>query len=157
MKHGFYMYLSSDDSSEIHTNNTWHNFTCEFNPEIVLENNCPYGLRPYSWSVALLDLSILDRSKPIQTLPESIAILTDIAAGSYINSTCMPILRTLAGGLEVSTSLAQPYYIDVSRVNFNTIHIEVLRRELSALSDDVDWPKSDSNTTLRCTLHFQKV
>ena len=151
------MYLSSNDSSAVHTSNVWHDFTCEFNPEIVLEHSCPYALRPHSWSVALLDLSILDRAKPVETLPESVAIITDVVGSSYINSTRMPILRTLTGGSEVGATLAQPYYIDVERLNFNTISLRILSRELTALSDKVGWPSDTSDATLRCTLHFQRI
>ena len=157
MKSGFYMYLSSADSSTTHPSNVWHDFICEFNPEIVLENNCPHGLRPHSWSVALLELSLLDQSKPVLSLPESIVVLSDLVSESYIKARRLSILRTLTGGSEVGATLAQPYYIDVDRVNFNSIHISILQRELTTLTPQIGWPVDDKKAVLRCTLHFQRT
>ena len=145
------MYLSSEDSKKAHVNNSWDSFVCEFNPEITLESDCPYGLRSSSWTVSLLDLSI-DTLNTANGLPAPVVLLCDIVAGSYINQVKLPILRTLPSGVETSVSLAQPYYIDVEQEHFNALTIKCLTRDLKKIVGK-DWPAA-IGTTLKCTLHF---
>ena len=124
---------------------------CEFNPEIILETDCVYGLRSTSWSVSLLDLSI-DHLNTADGLPEAVVLLCDIVGASYINNVKSPVLRSLPGGVQASVTLAQPYYIDVEQDHFNALTISCLTRDLKKLEHE-DWP-ADVGTTLRCTLHF---
>ena len=151
MKQSFYMYLSSADSILAHVNNSWREFVCEFNPELILESACPYGLRSASWSVSLLDLSISNLDTA-DGLPESVVLLCDIAGPSYINGVKSPVLRSLPGAIEASVTLAQPYYIGVEQDHFNSLTIRCLTRDLDKLKH-ADWP-ADLGTVLQCTLHF---
>ncbi len=151
----FYMYLDSLDSLSTRPNNSWRDFTCDFIPEIVLEENCPFGLRLCNWSFALVEMSIADEKKDSLfslTLPDSVAILCDLARDSHIKSVARPILRTISASLEVSATLGQTFYVDVIRHRFTSINIKILNRDLTPITLESGWPSDKAQT--RCTLHF---
>lgn len=148
---GFYMFLSSEDSVNLFPNNTFSDFWTEFDHEIVLDEQCGYGLRQ-QWSFALTEVFI-DFLPDQQTLPEPVVILCDLCSQSYLNGSQVQVLRTLSGAGEVGTSLGLTHYIGVNKLRFNKIRIQVVTRDLKPLSVTSGWP---SKGVLRCTLHFSK-
>ena len=146
------MYLDSSDSLSTRPQNTWYDFICDFTPEIVLEDNCPFGLRACNWSFALVELSIVKGADKRLTLPKSIAIQCDLARESHIKAVSRPILRTIPATTDVSASLGQTFYVDVIRHRFTSIAIKLLERDLTPIALNEAWPTKDSH--LRCTLHF---
>ncbi len=147
------MYLNSRDSLSTRPTNTWHDFTSDFIPELVLEENCSLGLRVCEWSFALVELSITSDDEAIElTLPDSVAVLCDLARESHIKSVTRPVLRTIPAATAASTSLGQIFYIDVNRHRFTSLAIKILTRELTPIPADKTWPSDQCHLT--CTLHF---
>ena len=146
---GFFMFLASDDSSSIYTNNTYKDFCVEFDHEIVLEAECGFGFRQ-QWQFAVTEVT-LDTIKTDEGLPESTVILCDLCKPSYIKGTQAQVLRTLSSAGELTGSLGLTHYIGVNKNTFNRVRISLLNRDLKPLLPANGWPET---ARLKCTLHF---
>jgi len=144
---GFYVFLSSADSKDKFSNNSYDDFTVEFSQEIELDCNCYHA----EWAFALTEITIINSSQSL--LPESCIILCDLAQSSYIRDSHVPVLRTIAAETEATGSLYQSYYISVNKHKFNKIRIYIKNKDLSPLNKTL-W---QSNTIIKLTLHFQKT
>ena len=146
---GFYLFLSSSDSANIYANNSYKDFTVDFDREITLERQCGMGFRQ-EWQFALTELSV-DFLEADDSLPEGVIVTCDLCSPSYIYGNEVQVLRTITSYSELSASLGQTYYIGVNKHCFNRIRISVLDRELKELSTVKGWPEK---ADLKCTLHF---
>ena len=155
---GFYLHVSNTDSKKIHSRNRWVDFIVELDQQIVLsKQQGAYGFGySRSWSVALVDLTIDQTFNETGEggLPESVVVLCDLVAQSYIGGTQQPLLRTISGGKHTSTSLFTPHYIAVTQSAFNRLRIQVKKLDLWDLDLGAKsvWKEQ---AELRCTLHFQ--
>lgn len=158
---GFYLFLSSTDSVNIHKHNNYKEFWVEFDEIVELEQSCGFGFSQ-QWQVALTDLTIdwpSDDSNgsigrvTTQTIPEEVVVLTDLCEPSYIHGTKASILRNIGSGSEIGGSLYNTYYIGVVPISFNRIKIELRNRQLEPLTIAKGWPREGK---LKCTLHFNR-
>lgn len=149
---GFYLFLSSEDSSRTYPNNGYTDFIVEFDRQIILEDNCGLGWKQ-EWSFALADISI-DFLNSSGTIPEPVVVICDLAIPSYIKATEAGVLRTIVGSAETGLSLYNTYYIGVNKASFNRIRIQLKSQSLEALNTKLGWP---SESVLKCTLHFQRA
>lgn len=159
MSDGFYLFLSSTDSSNIYPHNSYKDFWIEFDHTIELEQSCGFGFSQ-QWRVALTELTIdlkapdqTTDDKEEQTLPEEIVVLTDLCEPSCIHGTKASILRNISTSSEIGGSLYNTYYIGVVPKSFNRIRIELKNRQLEPLASNKGWTKEG---TLKCTLHFTR-
>ena len=143
---GFYLFITSNDCSDIFPSNTWNDFTIEFPQEIRL-SNC-LGT---AWSFALTEIALTNTSQ--SPLSDSWIVLCDLAESSYIRGSTAPVLRTISQDTEKSGSLFQTYYIGVNNNKFNRLRIYIRNSELKPLNSSI-W---QATTITKLTLHFQKV
>ena len=149
---GFYIYVSSKDSSTLFPKNRMDNFVIELDREIVLALNSSPRLSE-KFGVALTEINIKPTGsmRTRTALPESCVVLCVICETSYIKGTRLPVLRVLPSHLEeISGSLFQPYYIEVNTPSFKRLHFQLKTRELQPLNA----AKWDLKSELVCTLHF---
>ena len=154
---GFYLFVSSIDSSHYHENNTYYDF--------IVELGRPYDLSESShlrsrnrWNVALVEAKLEDVAG-LETpfIPEEVLICCDLVQPSYIRGSERKVLRQLGltgSGQIVSTY--QPYYISLATQKFARLEVHLLDRDLKPVSHRKDWPLSQT-WKLSCTLHFQRT
>ena len=152
---GFYMFLTSSDSKTLFPLNNYDDFTIEFDRAIELSETCGFGYTQ-TWRFALTEISLETESgKERRSLPESVVVLSDLCATSYIHATEAPVLRTVGAKGELGAGLGQIYYIGVNKSAFNRLRIQIKDRDLKSLSksdsNDRLWPEK---AILKCTLHF---
>ena len=94
------------------------------------------------WTVALTELTLSPISDDQEALPESVIVGCDLAEPSYINGTGNSLLHTLAAAKEITASLYQPYYMDVSKLHFRQIQITLKDSKLGRLSAAKGWTES---------------
>lgn len=144
------MFLSSADCKDVFADNRFDDFTIQFEPEIKL--GCESR---GEWSFALTEISIdtNDDDEKQSLLPETCTVLCDLAEGSYMREAHVPILRRIDADSETSGSLFQTYYIGLNSTHFNRIRIFLKNKDLNSLNREL-WK---ATTTVRLTLHFQKI
>lgn len=152
------MHLSSDDSTSLYPHNTYDDFMVEFDRVIELEPSCGFGFTQ-TWKFALTEISLETvNGKDRRSLPESVVVLTDLCATSYIEATEAPVLRTVGAKGELGVGLGQIYYISTNKRSFNKIRLQIKDRSLKPLSkgegDAKLWPLKG---VLKCTLHFTRT
>ena len=152
---GFYLFLSSQDSISLYPLNKYDDFTVEFDRPIELPETCGFGYTQ-TWRFALTEISLETvGGKDRRSLPESVVVLTDLCATSYIHATEAPVLRTIGAKGELGSGLGQIYYIAVNKSSFNRLRIQIRDRELKPLvknnQEDKLWPERG---VLKCSLHF---
>ena len=154
---GFYLFVSSEDSKQYHTDNTYHDFIVELGRFYDLNEQVNRRGRG-QWSAALVEIKLESISgSDIPALKEPVYILCDILSPSFIKGTERSILRPIGvnqgGQFE---SLYQPFYIQLNSLCFSRLKIAIVDQNLQSLSEDKGWPIG-SDWKLSCILHFQKM
>ena len=157
---GFYLFLSSKDSTKYHPNNKWNRFVCELGRTYDLQASNSRGLgrlNTGNWCLALVDISIESPSKEYE-MPDNVIVCCNLATCSYILGTEREILRIVRSGDTVhSASLHQTYYIGLNRLSFNSVTIQLLGKDLKPLPLDLYNWSSDPEVCVTCSLHFQQM
>lgn len=149
---GFYLFLSSADSTRYHPTNTFYDFIVELGREYDLREE--QNFRRDKWSMALVEIS-LESDGLIQRLPEDVIVLCDLASPSFIQGTERSVLSLIQSMSDKQfASLHHPYYIGVNKLCFSRLRIELVGRSLKPLDLSKNWPESSARLT--CIIHFQK-
>jgi hypothetical protein len=138
--HSFYIYISSEDSSDYFTNNAY-DFTV-YLPETI-------KLSDKQWFVGIAEIQY---SLTPQHNENMIEIYSDICAGSIIHEKRRPILRNI-------TLLNNRRNVTLHK-NFNPIiYIPIIKHEIRQIRMYINLPNSQSASFMRgftrCTLHFK--
>ena len=146
---GFYLFVSSIDSLDLHPSNTVHDFVVELGRNYEL--TCS---RREKWCMALLEVR-LDQGDVTQPILENTVITCDLAQPSYIQGTEQCILRSIDPSEGTQTaSLYQPYYIGMKQCSFSRLRIRLLTRDLQTPR----WAEQQTESArLTCIIHIQKL
>lgn len=154
---GFYLFVSSTDSSHYHDKNSYYDFIVELGRLYDLSDSAHLRSRN-RWSMALVEVKLEDMAgleSPI--LPEEVLILCDLIQPSYIRGSERRILRQLGiSGFGQLVSTYQPYYISLNQSKFSRLEIQLVDKDLIPISQRRDWPLTKT-WKLSCTFHFQKM
>ena len=128
-----YLFVSSNDSKNIHPNNNASEFWVELPTHLILRGQ---------WEIALVEIKLSS------TELNDYAMLFDGCECSYINDSFRPVLRFLESGT-MHRIYNNPIYISVTRDMFERLHLILLP------CDGIQ--SSLSTELLRCTLHLRRV
>ena len=148
----FVLFLSSLDSTLLFPNNFAGDFTIKLLESI---------LRGGTWIVTLVDFhstgtlkTNIDSSDKteVRKVTDFLLLCTDIVQDSIIRSRQLPILRRLTYKKDQLVTFSRWLYTNLKKKNFDTIRIYFLT--------DTNPPRPyvfESETEIRCTLHFKRI
>ena len=134
-----YLYLSSSDSSSIHTSNIWYDFTVELPQPINLK-----GI----WECALVEFQITTSTRGDQAF----CVCTNICQESCVGEAQLPILRRLSWvekKKEAGFDFPRPHYLGVKLSTLKRIRVYI-----TGLQGSV---KADKSGQVTCTLHLRRT
>lgn len=124
-----YIYLSSQDSLDIHPNNKWYDFTVKLSSIIDLHGR---------WSCALMDIDY-------ENVNHELYVYTDICHYSYVLDGQFPLLRRVYSPVE----FINPYFINIIHSQIGSIRIYIRDRKGEIPNISI--------TRLTCTLQFRRL
>ena len=152
------MHISSSDSDELFTANSYTDFTIQTPSYINLPvHNSGFDFLSQQWSVALVDFAIYNSDgRRLRTPPSDFVLLCSLCSPSYIKGRDAPVIRifTVDGNAALSVSDNSTHYINVksSAHTFNQFRLYIRDLDLNPV-DSEKWPQGEQ-TQLTCTLHF---
>lgn len=150
---GFYLFVGSDDSSNLHDTNSFSDFVVELGRTYDLTQHCSWR---ETWNMALVEISLLNGSKR-RNLPSDVIVTCDLVMPSYIYGTESCILRSIAANAsnQQTASLHTSYYIGLKQLSFTRLRIGLRDHNLNPIDlKEGDW---GVDPTTRCTIHFQRL
>ena len=148
------MFISSEDSRDIFTNNSYFDFIVQLPSYVTLPECSALGWKQ-SWHIAITEISLVAKEKKyISRLPTGCTVLCNLVSDSYLRGRLAPVLRILNAESELTASLGLSYYMPVhsNARSFNEIRIRLTDTELKPL-DFERWP---SQGILSVALHFTR-
>jgi hypothetical protein len=146
----FYLFVTSADSKDVHSDNHFADFTVELPRQIELHTNRVGG---NEWSVALTDIAIMVNGNLRSSLHPTIIALCDLVEDSHLSGKHVPLLRILPGDIARGGSLQIAQYMRVNRHTFSRLRIRLTDPTLTPIHKDSE----HEDNLLACTLHFQRV
>jgi len=131
-----YLFLSSDDSKDLHPGNTFADFTIELPRPLFLEGD---------WVCALRDVKFSDLLQ-VKTL----YVCTDLIQESLACDTYSPVLRTIHKQGKKALTFTDSYYVKVKGDRVQRLRIFIRGERLAPL-------ESEEGSTVSCTLHLKRL
>ena len=139
-----HLFLSSQDSNQLHTENTWNDFKVTLPYPIYLD-------RGERWECGLCNVSIKSMDHSRIAGAECVNVFCDVIESSVVYGSVLPMLQSapLKDVRNKITTFDPIFYFDVTRERIDTIRIYLTldKRSVSSLGSAVT----------KCTLHLRRA
>ena len=156
---GFYMHLTSDDSDDLFSSNSYLDFTIQTPSYINLPSQ--YGGFDFlsrEWTVALVDFTLYSEDgQRINQVPTDFVVLCSLCGHSYIKGRNAPVIRIfqLDANSTLSVSDNSSHYISLQSAAHSFNQLRIYIRDLNL--EEVDKEKWPQKAKVSCSLHFTHV
>jgi hypothetical protein len=136
MEANYYLYLTYDDSRNVHPDNKNADFSVELPRTLYLDGD---------WECCLKDVTFSSPS------PNILYVCSDLCVESFAHDTSYPILRCIPNIVPNSTSLtfSESYYVRVNKRSLGRLRIFIRGDKLV--------PITTGTGIVYCTIHLKRV